>query len=358
MKSLSHNEQRQGGMVVVMQPGATEAQIQAVIERLNAYGFDVHRSTGVNQTVLGAIGVKPDFDIRHIKVLDGVADVYRVTEPYKFASRTWKKTDTQIEVNGVVIGGPEVVVMAGPCSVESEEQIMTTAAHVAAQGATFLRGGAFKPRTSPYSFQGLGEVGLKLLREAADRYGLRVITEVMEVNQIELIYPYTDIFQVGARNMQNFALLKELGKVDKPVFLKRGPAATIEEWLMSAEYVIAHGNPQVILCERGIRTFETQTRNTLDLSAIPVVKQKSHLPIVADPSHGTGLRDKVIPMARAAVAAGADGIMVEVHPDPPSAKSDGPQSLYFDQFTELMRQLRLIAQVIGRTVREPLSETV
>ncbi len=277
MKSLSHNEQRQGGMVVVMQPGATEAQIQAVIERLNSYGFDVHRSTGVNQTVLGAIGVKPDFDIRHIKVLDGVADVYRVTEPYKFASRTWKKTDTQIEVNGVVIGGPEVVVMAGPCSVESEEQIMATAAHVAAQGATFLRGGAFKPRTSPYSFQGLGEVGLKLLREAADRYGLRVITEVMDVNQIELIYPYTDIFQVGARNMQNFALLKELGKVDKPVFLKRGPAATIEEWLMSAEYVIAHGNPQVILCERGIRTFETQTRNTLDLSAIPVVKQKSHL---------------------------------------------------------------------------------
>ncbi|ARA92970.1 3-deoxy-7-phosphoheptulonate synthase [Rhodothermaceae bacterium RA] len=340
-------------MVVVMQPQAEEAQIQAVIERLNGYGFDVHRSSGVNQTVLGAIGVQPDFDVRHIKVLEGVADVYRVTEPYKFASRAWKKDNTTIDINGLTVGGDEVVVIAGPCSVESEEQMNEVAALVAAHGATMLRGGAFKPRSSPYSFQGLGEEGLRYLRAAADRYDLRTITEVMEIGQIEVIYPYTDVFQVGARNMQNFNLLKELGKVDKPVFLKRGLSATIDEWLMSAEYIISAGNPNVILCERGIRTFETYTRNTLDLSAVPVVKKKSHLPIFADPSHATGIRDKVLPMARAAVAAGADGLMVEVHPDPPQAKSDGPQSLYFDQFVDMMRQVRLIAEAIGRTVREP-----
>ncbi|RMH61049.1 MAG: 3-deoxy-7-phosphoheptulonate synthase [Bacteroidetes bacterium] len=340
-------------MVVVMQPQAEEAQIQAVIERLNGYGFDVHRSSGVNQTVLGAIGVQPDFDVRHIKVLEGVADVYRVTEPYKFASRAWKKDNTTIDINGLTVGGDEVVVIAGPCSVESEEQMNEVAALVAAHGATMLRGGAFKPRSSPYSFQGLGEEGLRYLRAAADRYDLRTITEVMEIGQIEVIYPYTDVFQVGARNMQNFNLLKELGKVDKPVFLKRGLSATIDEWLMSAEYIISAGNPNVILCERGIRTFETYTRNTLDLSAVPVVKKKSHLPIFADPSHATGIRDKVMPMARAAVAAGADGLMVEVHPDPPHAKSDGPQSLYFDQFVDMMRQVRLIAEAIGRTVREP-----
>src|SRR5690606_22871717 len=330
-------------MVVVMQPGAEESQIQEVIERLNGYGFDVHRSSGVNQTVLGAIGVKPEFDTRHIKVLDGVAEVYRVTEPYKFASRSWKKENTVIDINGTRIGGQEIVVMAGPCSVESEEQIEQCAAHVVAHGATFLRGGAFKPRTSPYSFQGLGEEGLRLMREAADRHGLNVITEVMEISQIDLIYPYTDVFQIGARNMQNFPLLKEIGKSDKPVFLKRGASATIDEWLMSAEYVLSHGNPHVILCERGIRTFETYTRNTLDLSAVPVLNSMSHLPVIVDPSHGTGIRGKVIPMARAAVAAGADGIMVEIHPDPPSAKSDGPQSLYFDQFIDLMRQVRMIA---------------
>lgn len=338
-------------MVVVMEPGADESQIQSVIERLNDYGFDVHRSSGVNQTVLGAIGVKPDFDVRHIKVLDGVADVYRITEPYKFASRSWKKENTTFDVNGVTIGGDEVVVIAGPCSVESEEQMDAAAAHVAAHGATFLRGGAFKPRTSPYSFQGLGEEGLRYLHAAARRHGLNGITEVMEIGQIELIYEYTDVFQVGARNMQNFNLLKELGRVDKPVFLKRGASATIDEWLQAAEYVLAHGNPDVILCERGIRTFETYTRNTLDLSAVPVVKKKSHLPVFADPSHGTGIRGKVTPMARAAVAAGADGIMVEVHPDPPKAKSDGPQSLYFDQFVELMSQIRQIAHAIGRSVR-------
>ncbi len=341
-------------MVVVMQTGATEAQIEAVIERLNAYGFDVHRSSGVNQTVLGAIGVHPEFDVRHIKVLEGVADVYRVTEPYKFASRSWRSEDTEIDVKGVRIGGEEVVVIAGPCSVESEEQIHASAEHVAREGVSFLRGGAFKPRSSPYSFQGLGKEGLRMLREAADAYGLRVITEVMDVAHIDLIYPYTDIFQVGARNMQNFALLKELGKTDKPVFLKRGMSATIEELLMSAEYIMAGGNPHVILCERGIRTFETTTRNTLDISAVPVLQARSHLPVFVDPSHGTGIRNKVIPMARAAVAAGADGLMVEVHPDPPSALSDGPQSLFFDQFSDMMRQIRLIAQAIGRYVREPV----
>ncbi len=340
-------------MVVVMQPGAEEGDIQDVIERLNGYGFDVHRSSGVNQTVLGAIGVKPEFDTRHIKVLDGVAEVYRVTEPYKFASRSWKKENTVIDVNGARLGGEEIIVMAGPCSVESEEQIDQCAAHVAAHGASFLRGGAFKPRTSPYSFQGLGEDGLKIMRQAADRHDLNVITEVMEIGQIDLIYPYTDVFQIGARNMQNFPLLKEIGKGDKPVFLKRGASATIDEWLMSAEYVLSQGNPHVILCERGIRTFETYTRNTLDLSAVPVLNKMSHLPVIVDPSHGTGLRGKVIPMARAAVAAGADGIMVEVHPDPPSAKSDGPQSLYFEQFVELMQQVRMIAEALGRTLRQP-----
>lgn len=340
-------------MVVIMQQGASEAQIEAVIDSLNDHGFDVHRSSGVNQTVLGAIGVKPDFDTRIIGVLDGVADVHRVTEPYKFASRSWKKEDTVFDVGGVAVGGNEVVVIAGPCSVESEAQMAASAAHVAAHGATFLRGGAFKPRTSPYSFQGLGEEGLRYLRAAADQHSLNVITEVMDIGKIDLIHRYTDVFQVGARNMQNFDLLKELGRSDKPVFLKRGASGTIEEWLMAAEYVMSQGNPHVILCERGIRTFETYTRNTLDLSAVPVVKKKSHLPVFADPSHGTGIRDKVIPMARAAVAAGADGLMIEVHPDPSSALSDGPQSLFFDQFVELMQQIRLIAQAIGRTVRDP-----
>ncbi len=340
-------------MVVVMHKGASETQIQGVIERLNEYGFDVHRSSGVQQTVLGAIGVHPDFDVRHIKLVDGVANVYRITEPYKFASRDWKQENTSIDVHGVVIGGDEVVVMAGPCSVESDEQMDATASCVASQGATFLRGGAFKPRSSPYSFQGLGLKGLEIMRGAADRYGLRVISEVMEVAQIDVVYDYVDVFQIGARNMQNYSLLRQIGKTDKPVFLKRGLSATIQEWLMSAEYIMAQGNPLVILCERGIRTFEPSTRNTLDLSAVPVVKSKSHLPVIVDPSHGTGIRNKVIPMARAAVAAGADGLMVEVHPNPPDAKSDGPQSLYFEQFEEMMRQIRLIATAIDRTVRAP-----
>ena len=345
-------------MVVVMQERADESEIEAVIERLNGYGFDVHRSSGVRQTVLGAVGVQPDFDVRHIKVLDGVADVYRITSPYKFASRTWRDEDTTIDFDGGLVGGNEVMVMAGPCSVESEEQLDAAAAAVSAAGATFLRGGAFKPRSSPYSFQGLGEEGLKLLRSAGDRYDLRVITEVMTPEHVDLIGQYTDVFQIGARNMQNFDLLRAVGRTETPVFLKRGLSATVKEWLMSAEYVMASGNPNVILCERGIRTFETSTRNTLDLSAVPVVKKRSHLPVFVDPSHGVGIRDKVLPLARAAVAVGADGLMVEVHPDPPRALSDGPQSLFFDQFTDLMQQVRLVAEAVGRTVRASLETSL
>lgn len=339
-------------MVIVIEKGASEEQVEQVIDHLNRYGFDVHRSSGKQQTILGAIGVKPDFDHRHIALLDGVADVYRVTEPYKFASRAWKKADTVIDVQGVAIGGTALTVMAGPCAVESEAQIFAAAEGVARAGATFLRGGAFKPRSSPYSFQGLGEEGLRLLRAAADAHGLRVITEVMETEHIDVVGRYADVLQIGARNMQNFALLKAIGASQKPVMLKRGLSATIEEWLMSAEYLMAAGNHAVILCERGIRTFETITRNTLDLSAVPVVKARSHLPVLVDPSHGTGLRNMVTPMARAAVAAGADGLMVEIHPNPPEALSDGPQSLYIEQFLALMNQVRAIAPVVGRALAD------
>ncbi len=337
-------------MVVVLEPGASEKQIEDVIKALHEHGFDVHRSTGVNQTVLGAIGVQPEFDHRQIELMPGVAEVLRITEPYKLASRTFKREGSVFDVGGVKIGGNDVVVIAGPCAVESEKQIFGVAQHVAAAGARILRGGAFKPRTSPYSFQGLGEEGLKLLRAAADEFKLKVITEVMDKSQIALVEKYTDILQVGARNMQNFTFLKELGKASKLVMLKRGLAATIEEWLMSAEYILSGGNQQVILCERGIRTFETATRNTLDIGAIPVVKKKSHLPVLADPSHAIGIRDKVIPMARACVAAGADGIMVEVHTDPDHAKSDGAQSLYPDQFAQMMKEVRIIAEAIGRKI--------
>ncbi len=335
-------------MVVVLDKNANDKQIENVIKHLEDFGFAVHKSTGVEQIVLGAIGVKPDFDIRNVKILDGVAEVYRITEPFKLASRTFQKDDTVIKINDVSIGGNDVIMIAGPCSVENEDQIFTVAEIVAKAGSKILRGGAFKPRTSPYSFQGLGEEGLKLLRKAADKNNLLVITEVMESGQIKLIEEYTDIFQVGARNMQNFSLLRELGKASKPIMLKRGLAATVEDWLMSAEYILSSGNRQVMLCERGIRTFETYTRNTFDLSAIPVVHKRSHLPVIADPSHATGMRDKVLPMARAAVAAGADGLMVEVHNDPEKALSDGPQALLPDQFVELMKQVRLIAEVIGR----------
>jgi 3-deoxy-7-phosphoheptulonate synthase len=337
-------------VVIVLEKNIQDKKLEDVIKHLEDFGFAVHKSTGVEQIVLGAIGVKPDFDIRKVKVLDGVAEVYRITEPYKLASRTFRKDNTEIKIKDVTIGGSEVVMMAGPCSVESEEQIMIGAEIVARSGAKILRGGAFKPRTSPYSFQGLGEEGLKLLRKAADKYGLLVITEVMESAQIKLIEEYTDIFQVGARNMQNFSLLRDLGKSSTPIMLKRGLSATVEDWLMSAEYILANGNPNVMLCERGIRTFETYTRNTFDLSAIPVVHNRSHLPVIADPSHATGIRDKVLPMARAAVAAGADGLMIEVHHDPDKALSDGPQALLPEQYLELMRQVREIAKVIGRTM--------
>ena len=337
-------------MVVVMDIGADEAQIESVIATLNDHGFDVHRSSGSQRTVLGAVGVHPEFDPRHIELIDGVYTVHRVSEPYKFASRSWKKEPTEAVVKDVVIGGQELVVMAGPCSVESEEQIHASAKAVAAAGARILRGGAFKPRSSPYSFQGLGEEGLVMMREAADAHGLAVVTELMDPAHADLMGKYTDMVQIGARNMQNFPLLRVAGQLGLPVLLKRGMSASIQEWLMSAEYILAEDNPNVVLCERGIRTFETMTRNTLDLSAVPVVKARSHLPVIVDPSHGIGIRNKVLPMARAGVAAGADGLMIEVHPDPDAALSDGPQSLHFPQFDELMAQIRLIAQAIGRSV--------
>jgi 3-deoxy-7-phosphoheptulonate synthase len=338
-------------MIVAMQERASEDQIQAVIERLVELGFEVHRSTGKLQTVLGAVGARVDFDIRDVEVMDGVKEVHRISSPYKLVARSFRPEGTIVKLrNGISIGGQDVVVMAGPCSVESREQLFTIAEIVAKSGARALRGGAFKPRTSPYSFQGLGEEGLKLLKEAGDQFGLLVISEVMEISQIPLMEPYVDIYQVGARNMQNFNLLRELGKARKPVMLKRGIAATIEEMLLSAEYIMAGGNYEIILCERGIRTFETYTRNTLDISAIPIVHKLSHLPITADPSHGTGRRDKVSPMARAAVAAGADAIIVEVHHQPDKALSDGAQSLYPEQFAKLMDELRMIAPAVGRKI--------
>ena len=338
-------------MIIAMQPGATEQQIDNVIERLVIRGFEVHRSTGEQQTVLGAVGAKIDFDIREIELLEAVQQVHRISAPYKLVGRTFRPDGTIIKFqNGTAIGGTEVVVMAGPCSVESREQLHTAAEKVSKAGAKFLRGGAFKPRSSPYSFQGMGVEGLKLLREAADAHGLLVVSEVMEISQIEPMLPLVDLLQVGARNMQNFNLLRELGKVRKPVLLKRGIAATLEELLLSAEYILAGGNYDVVLCERGIRTFETYTRNTMDISAIPIVKKLSHLPMTADPSHGTGRRDKVAPMARAALAAGCDALLIEVHPDPEKALSDGPQSLYPEQFSQLMAELRIIAPAVGRTI--------
>jgi 3-deoxy-7-phosphoheptulonate synthase len=338
-------------MIVAMQDTATEEQIQHVIEHLVRMGFSVHRTTGERQTVLAAVGARIDFDIRNLEVLNGVQQVHRISEPYKLAGRGFRPDGTVIEFsNGLKIGADEVVVMAGPCSVESREQLFTVAKLISKAGARVLRGGAFKPRSSPYSFQGMGEQGLKLLREAGDRFNMLVISEVMEISQIPLMLPYVDILQVGARNMQNFNLLRELGKVKKPVLLKRGIAATLEELLLSAEYIMAGGNYDVILCERGIRTFETYTRNTLDISAIPIIKKLSHLPMTSDPSHGTGRRDKVAPMARASVAAGADALLIEVHHDPDKALSDGAQSLFPEQFRTLMDELRMIAPAVHRKI--------
>jgi 3-deoxy-7-phosphoheptulonate synthase len=336
-------------MIVAMQEAATEQQIQQVIEHLIRMGFSVHRTTGVRQTVLAAVGARVDFDTRNLEVLAGVEHVHRISAPYKLSGRAFRPEGTIVDFgNGIRIGADQVVVMAGPCSVESRQQLFTIAEHVSKAGARVLRGGAFKPRSSPYSFQGLGLEALKLLREAGDRFHMLVISEVMEIAQIPMMLPYVDILQVGARNMQNFNLLRELGKAKKPVLLKRGIAATLEELLLSAEYIMAGGNYDVILCERGIRTFETYTRNTLDISAIPIIHKLSHLPMASDPSHGTGLRDKVPPMARASVAAGADVLLIEVHHDPDNALSDGAQSLYPAQFSQLMDELRMIAPAVGR----------
>jgi len=342
-------------MVVVMKERASTEQVERVIAHLVELGMDVHRSTGASRVVLGVVG-SGKVDPRLIEMLEGVHEVLRITQPYKLASRTFKPEDTVFNVGDVRIGGDEVIVIAGPCSAESEAQVSASAAAIKRAGAKMLRGGAFKPRSSPYSFQGLGEEGLRLLRAAANTHDLKLVTEVMDISQIELIDRYADVFQVGARNMQNFTLLRELGRTRKPVLLKRGISATIEEWLLSAEYVLAGGNTQLILCERGIRTFETATRNTLDISAIPIVKQLSHLPVFVDPSHGTGRRDKVAPMARAAVAAGADGLLIEVHCDPDHALSDGAQSLFPAQFDRLMAELRIIAPAIGRSIcLEPIA---
>jgi 3-deoxy-7-phosphoheptulonate synthase len=338
-------------MVIVMQEGATDAQVQHVMDCLIASGFDVHRSTGESHTVLGAVGVHRDFDHRDFEILEGVREVMRITQPYKLASRKFKPGGTVIDLGrGVKVGGAEIIIAAGPCSVESREQIHSVAESIAGAGAKILRAGAFKPRTSPYAFQGLGEPGLQLIREAADKFGLFVVSEVMDLSQIQMMANYVDIFQVGARNMQNYYLLRALGEVQKPVLLKRGMSATIEELLLSAEYILSGGNYNVILCERGIRTFETYTRNTLDIAAVPVIKALSHLPMFADPSHGTGRRDKVAPMARAAVAAGADGLLIEVHNDPERALSDGAQSLEPLQFAKLMDELRIIAPAVSRRV--------
>ncbi len=337
-------------MVIIMEDQATEDQIQQVMDQIKKMGFDVHRSDGKQRTVLGAVGEKVGVDRRNLELLPGVREVVPITKSYKLVSREFRHEDTVVTVGPLKIGGKNVVIMAGPCAVESQDQMFRTAELLSRLNVKILRGGAFKPRTSPYSFQGLGEQGLKILKETGEQFGLAVISEVMDVSQIKMMSDYVDIFQVGARNMQNFWLLRELGKIRKPVLLKRGMSATIEEWLMAAEYILAGGNYQVLLCERGIRTFENYTRNTLDLSAIPVVQKLSHLPVLVDPSHGTGRRDKVRPMARAAVAAGAQGLIIEIHPQPELALSDGAQSLYPEQFEELMRELRIITEALGQAI--------
>jgi 3-deoxy-7-phosphoheptulonate synthase len=338
-------------MIVAMQETATEEQIDAVIDAMVEAGVNVHRTTGASQSILAGVGPTANVDLRKFEILPGVLYVHRITAPYKLAGRAFRPEGTVVEfANGAKIGGEQVAIIAGPCAIENREQIFTIAKCVKAAGGQLLRGGAFKPRSSPYAFQGLGIPGLQLMHEAAEENGLMTVSEVMEISQIEAMLPYTDCFQVGARNMQNFNLLRELGLIRKPVLLKRGISATIEELLLSSEYIMAGGNYDVILCERGIRTYETTTRNTMDISAIPVIHKLSHLPIVGDPSHGTGRRDLVGPMAKAAVAAGADAILVEIHPNADKAASDAAQTLYLDQFEKLMVELRVIATAIGRTL--------
>jgi 3-deoxy-7-phosphoheptulonate synthase len=339
-------------MLVVMSHGAPEEDIRRVIRTIEEMGYEARPIPGAQRTAIGLIGNDGRVDSSRLESLASVLQVIHVSQPYKQVSREWKAENTVVELpNGTRIGGSEIVLMAGPCSVESETQILTTARLVKEGGATVLRGGAFKPRTSPYAFQGLGLKGLQLLAKARAETGLAVVTEALEPDTVEAVAEYADIVQIGARNMQNYPLLRKAGKCGKPVLIKRGLAATIKELLLSAEYVLAEGNPDVILCERGIRSFDDQTRNLLDLTAIPVVQALSHLPIIADPSHGTGVRAKVTPMARAAVAAGADGLMLEVHPDPDRALSDGGQSLYPAQFDSLVQEVTAIAEAIGRSIQ-------
>lgn len=331
-----------------------DSDVEKVIKKLHEMGHEVHISRGERRIVLGVIGEVENLVSVPFYAYKGVEEIIRILKPYKLASREFMDSNTTIKVKDITIGGKEVIVMAGPCVVENEQQIFETARQVKALGAKILRGGAFKPRTSPYSFQGLGEEGLKLLAQVGKEIGLAVVTEVMSVNQIDLVAKYTDIFQVGARNMQNFALLKELGKTKKPILLKRGMSATLEELLLSAEYILSQGNYEVILCERGIRTFENYTRNTLDLSAVPALKELSHLPVIVDPSHATGKWRLVSPMAKAAIAAGADGLLIEVHPEPKNSLSDGAQTLNFDKFTQLMKELRPIIQAVDREFNLPV----
>lgn len=334
-------------MLIIMRHGAKPEDTERVVDFIEKRGFDAHVSKGEVHTVIGAVGGKV-IDPRDIELLEGVKEVIKITSSYKLVSRVFKAEDTIVEVNGVKFGGNNIGMMAGPCTIESYEQMEKTAEALQKYNVKILRGGAFKPRTSPYAFQGLGEEGLKIIREVADKYSMAVVSEVMEISQIPLFEKYVDIFQIGARNMQNFNLLKEMGKVKKPILLKRGLSATFEEWLMSAEYIMSGGNREIIFCERGIRTFERLTRNTLDLCAIPVIKKLSHLPIIIDPSHGTGLRDKVIPMSRAGIAAGCDGLITEVHYNPEVAICDGAQSLYPEQYGELYEQIEKIAPIIGK----------
>jgi 3-deoxy-7-phosphoheptulonate synthase len=338
-------------MIIVMEPGASRDAVEAVEKRIRDAGLEVHVSRGVERTLVGAVGDERVFEPDMFEAMPGVERAMHIVKPYKLVSREWHPGRTDVDVDGRVIGTGDVQVIAGPCSVETDTQMAAAADAVAHAGARMMRGGAFKPRTSPYTFQGLGVEGLRMLKRAAARHGLPIVTELMDVRHLDtFLAEGVDVIQIGTRNMQNFDLLKDLGKVRRPVLLKRGLSATIEELLLSAEYILAGGNQQVILCERGIRTFENATRNTLDISAIPVVEKLSHLPMLVDPSHGTGRRDKVIPMARAGVAAGADGLLIEVHNDPEKALSDGAQSLYPEQFDRLMSELRVIAPVLGRSL--------
>ena len=336
-------------MLVVMNTNATEKDIQRVILYIESKGFEARVCHGETKSVVHAIGIQ-ETDKRDLQLLNGVFEVLKISTNYRLTSRSFQHEDTIIEINGIKFGDKYTGLIAGPCAVESYDQMEQTAQELTESNVKILRGGAYKPRTSPYAFQGIGEEGLKILRSVADNHNMAVASEIMDVSQLDSFMKYVDIFQIGARNMQNFNLLKELGKIHKPVILKRGLSSTFEEWLMSAEYIMAGGNGQIILCERGIRTFEHHTRNTLDLSAIPVIKKLSHLPIIVDPSHGTGLRDKVEPMSRAAIAAGCDGLIIEVHHNPECAMCDGAQSLYPWQYDLLYKQIKQIAPIVGKEI--------